>query len=126
MVRKTFIAMAAVAALGVSASAVAAKGAHGGHPGGHSAMVSSHVSSPIGAGRMTNPANFATFGPHKTFAGGPFIRHHHHHHRNAFFFGAGFAGPWYDYGYSSCWSLVPTAWGWRRVWVCDYPYGGWW
>ncbi len=38
----------------------------------------------------------------------------------------GFAGPYYDYGYDSCWRIVPTYYGgWRRVWVCgDYPYGG--
>ena len=52
-------------------------------------------------------------------------RHHHRHDR--FFFGAGFAGPYYDdYGYDSCWRIVPTYYGgWRRVWVCgDYPYWG--
>ncbi len=53
-------------------------------------------------------------------------RFHRFHHRNAFFFGVGFAGPWYG---DSCWRLVPTYWGgWRRVWVCgydyDYPYWG--
>jgi hypothetical protein len=42
--------------------------------------------------------------------------HHHHHFRNAFFFGVGFAGPYYD----SCW--VWTAWGWQ--YVCGYPYWG--
>ncbi|HYV31746.1 MAG TPA: hypothetical protein VEO53_11660 [Candidatus Binatia bacterium] len=54
------------------------------------------------------------------------VHHHRHFGRNAFFFGAGFAGPYYDYGYDSCWRLVPTYWGgWRRLWVCDYgyPYG---
>ncbi len=39
-----------------------------------------------------------------------------HHHRR---FIVGFAG--YDYG---CWRLRPTPWGWRRVWVCGYPYYG--
>src|SRR5713101_2224200 len=52
--------------------------------------------------------------------------HHRHHRHNRFFFGAGFAGPYYDYGYDSCWRIVPTYYGgWQRVWVCgDYPYGG--
>jgi hypothetical protein len=50
-------------------------------------------------------------------------RHHHRHDR--FFFGAGFAGPYYGYGYDSCWRLAQTYYGWQRVWVCgDYPYWG--
>jgi hypothetical protein len=48
--------------------------------------------------------------------------HHHRHHLH----GPGFAffgddGDW-DYGYygsDSCWVLVPTRWGWQRIWVCD-------
>jgi hypothetical protein len=49
-------------------------------------------------------------------------RFHRFHNRNAFFFGVGFAGPYYD----SCWRLVPTYWGgWQRVWVCDYDYPYW-
>jgi hypothetical protein len=35
------------------------------------------------------------------------------------FFGAGALYA----GYSSCWTLVPTIYGWRRVWACGYPYG---
>jgi hypothetical protein len=41
------------------------------------------------------------------------------------FFGAGLFAA--GYGYSSCWRLVPTAFGWQRVWVCGpygYGYGG--
>ena len=51
-------------------------------------------------------------------------RHHYRHDR--FFFGAGFAGPYYGYGYDSCWQIVPTYWGGlQRVWACgDYPYWG--
>jgi hypothetical protein len=40
------------------------------------------------------------------------------HHRR-------FARPFFGYGaYAgySCWRWVPTAFGLRRVWVCDYPY----
>jgi hypothetical protein len=36
------------------------------------------------------------------------------------FFGAGLFAA--GYGYSSCWRLVPTAFGWQQVWVCG-PYG---
>ena len=145
--RKTFIAMAAVAALGVSSTAMAAMHGGGGQGGGRVGGMSVHGgggmsamrAGPMHAGHMH--AGLMRAGPSRLGAvqhgpgfktahvhRGPFIRRHHHHHRNAFFVGVGFAGPWYDYGYSSCWRLVPTAWGWRRVWVCDYPYGygGWW
>jgi hypothetical protein len=37
------------------------------------------------------------------------------------FFGAGLFAA--GYGYSSCWSWVPTAFGWQEVWVCGGPYG---
>ena len=38
------------------------------------------------------------------------------HHRGRFFVGG------YGYGlYDTCWRWVPTAYGLRRVWVCD-PY----
>ena len=39
------------------------------------------------------------------------------HHRGRFFVGG------YGYGlYDTCWRWVPSAYGLRRVWVCD-PYG---
>jgi hypothetical protein len=25
----------------------------------------------------------------------------------------------------SCWTWVPTAWGWQQVWACDNGWGGW-
>ena len=46
------------------------------------------------------------------------------HHRFAFFHRRHF-GPFfgvYASAYSSCWNWVPTAFGWRQVWVCG-PYG---
>jgi hypothetical protein len=46
--------------------------------------------------------------------------HHRFHNR---FFAFGFGGPYYDYAYNSCWTQVPTYYGWRWVYVCgDYPY----
>jgi hypothetical protein len=43
--------------------------------------------------------------------------HHRFHNRNFFVFG--FGG--YDYAYNSCWSWVPTRFGWQWVNVCgDY------
>ena len=45
--------------------------------------------------------------------------HRIHHRRFPFFVGVGA----YGYGYyDSCWRWVPGAYGYRRVWVCDYPY----
>ena len=143
MLRKTLIALSAAAALGVSSGAMAAS--HGGH--GASGAGASGMSVPSGSGSGPGPGKSSsspsapgpvtTMGPSQvqpkgpsgqtmgpsgnTWTGG---RHHHRHDR--FFFGVGFAGPYYDYGYDSCWRIVPTYYGgWRRVWVCgDYPYGG--
>jgi hypothetical protein len=42
--------------------------------------------------------------------------HHRFHNRN--FFAFGFGGPIYDYAYDSCWSWVPTRYGWQWVYVC--------
>jgi hypothetical protein len=90
-----------------------------GSPGRDRGTVSSfNAQGPIG------PKGPTTMSP-KTWQGNTWASHHHHHRfHNRVFFGAGFAGPYdYDYGYDSCWRIVPTYWGgWRRVWVCDYPY----
>ncbi|HLH98183.1 MAG TPA: hypothetical protein VKW08_24005 [Xanthobacteraceae bacterium] len=54
------------------------------------------------------PGRRFAFFPHRRFFGGPF-------------FGVGafaLAG-------SSCWTWVPTAFGWQRVWACDPGWGGW-
>ncbi len=147
MLRKTLIALSAAAALGVSSSAMAGHG-HGASgvsmpsgargpsgPGPVGTTGPGHVQT-MGPGRVQTmgPNRVQTMGPNRLQAMGPsgnwqtgtWSRHHHHHHRNAFFFGVGFAGPYYDYGYyDSCWRLVPTYGGWQRVWVCgDYPYWG--
>jgi hypothetical protein len=48
------------------------------------------------------------------------FHHRFHHHK---FFAFGFAGPIYNYAYGSCWTRVPTYYGWQWVYVCgDYPY----
>ncbi len=148
MLRKTLVALSAVAALGVSSTAMAAQG-HGHSSGGGSGMAGAHVSSgggggggvgmgavrssgpmvqgagPVGRTVTTNRTNFSTgpnrFSPNTTFTTSTF-RHHRFHHRNAFFFGVGFAGP--VFVGDSCWQLVWTRWGWQRVWVCD-PSWGW-
>ena len=50
--------------------------------------------------------------------------HDHFHHRfHNRFFAFGFGGPYYDYAYNSCWTRVPTRYGWQWVNVCgDYGY----
>jgi hypothetical protein len=58
------------------------------------------------ANRAFFPARRAAFFPRRRFI--------------APFFGAGLFAA--GYGYSSCWRLVPTAFGWQQVWVCG-PYG---
>ena len=40
-----------------------------------------------------------------------------HRHGRVFFVGG---GPWWVGGYDNCWQWVPTPWGPRRVWACDY------
>jgi hypothetical protein len=64
-------------------------------------------------------------GPRNNFAWGMHNHHDHFHHRfhNRNFFAFGFGGPIYDYAYDSCWSQVPTRYGWQWVYVCgDYGY----
>ena len=50
-----------------------------------------------------------------------FHDHFHHRFHNRKFFAFGFGGPIYNYAYDSCWSWVPTRYGWQWVYVCgDY------
>jgi hypothetical protein len=125
MLRKTLIALTAAAALGVSSGAVTAHG-HGSRGATGSSSVPMHYSGSNGG--VSTQSHVTTMGPGSgTWKGanwnGGQWRHHHRHNR--FFFGAGFAGPFYGYGYDSCWRLAQTYYGWQRVWVCgDYPYWG--
>ena len=145
MFRKTLIALSAAAALGVSSGAMAAS--HGGHgaSSGSSGAMQGHSgggmqgpgrsgigpSAPGPVGTTMGPSQVRPMGPSGVTSQlrptGPSNWHGRHHHRHdRFFFGVGFAGPYYDYGYDSCWRIVPNYYGgWQRVWVCgDYPYGG--
>ena len=61
--------------------------------------------------------NFSTIRSSSVIGKRPIIvGNHRHHHRGRFFVGVGAYG-YYD----TCWRWVPTAYGLRRVWVCD-PY----
>jgi hypothetical protein len=90
----------------------------------------------MGAALMAAPAQarfggFGGFVGHPGFIGRPaFVNHGFfpgrrfaffpHHRFIAPFLGV---GALYATGYSSCWTWVPTAYGWRRAWVCDSDYG---
>jgi hypothetical protein len=144
MLRKTLIALAATAALGIGAGTADARtggggggggGAyHGGGGGGgggaaavHSGGPSHSFSAPSHVGPShVGPSHVGTMGPRSgTWRGANWNGGRHHHRHDRFFFGAGFAGPYYGYGYDSCWRLAQTYYGWQRVWVCgDYPYWG--
>ena len=59
----------------------------------------------------------------RAFVGRPFV-HRAFFHRRHFvgpFIGAGVIAA----GYSSCWTWVPTAFGWQRAWACGWgsPWG---
>jgi hypothetical protein len=70
------------------------------------------------------------FGRGPAFVGRPGFANHGFFptHRFAFFPHRRFIAPFFGLGalyaasYSSCWTWVPTAYGWRRVWVCDSGY----
>ena len=150
--RKTLIAVAAVAALGVNSTAMARHGGGGGggavhsmggggwggggggvrSMGVHSMGVHSMGGRGFGAtmGGPRTMGHIGRTGAVGTWSGSNWTGHHHHHHfnrfgRNAAFIGVGFGlGTGFGY-YDSCWRLVPTYWGgWTRVWVCGYPYWG--
>jgi hypothetical protein len=163
MLRKTFITLTAVAALGVASAAMAAMGGGGrgggSMGGGGGGMMGGSgmgrggsfggagiaamprggagpmmmrggnvgpmtrgapiTTAPMAGGRVQSWGGRTAWGFHNRFHD-HFHDHFHHrfHHRN--FFAFGFGGPIYDYAYT-CWTQVPTRYGWRWVYVCgDY------
>jgi hypothetical protein len=148
MLRKTLITLVSVGALGFGSTAMAMHGGGGGHGGGWGGGARSFggagFAGPRGGmgpmmmhgasmGPMTHAApmnrapmlggrvqgwNGRTAWGHDQFHD---RFHHRFHNRNSF--AVGFGGPIYDYAYGSCWSWVPTPYGWRSVYVCgDYGY----
>jgi hypothetical protein len=71
------------------------------------------------------------FAGHPAFIGRPaFVNHGFFPgHRFAFFPHRRFIAPFFGVGalyaasYSSCWTWVPSPYGWQRAWVCDSDYG---
>jgi len=128
MMRKITIALAAVAFAGAVAASTAAdarmgggggsRGGGGGFGGGgrgggsfHSAMVGGGVR---GAGLVGSRGVAFRSGP-AHFNRVAFAHHHRFNRARFAFASVGFYG-------GSCWSWRPTAWGWQRVWACDYDY----
>ncbi|MGB8633190.1 MAG: hypothetical protein WCD69_28090 [Xanthobacteraceae bacterium] len=65
------------------------------------------------AGHGFNPNHFAWGREH-------FPDRFHHRFRNRLF-AFGFGAPYlYDYAYNSCWTQIPTRYGWHWVYVCGY------
>jgi len=99
-------------------------GGGGGHGGGHmgGGWSGAHV---VGGGFSSRAAvGTARVGGWNSgrpvaWGGGRFHGHGRfvHRHGRVFFVGG---GPWWVGGYNNCWQWVPTAWGPRRVWACDY------
>lgn len=89
----------------------------GSRNGGVSMRSSSHISSGPRIGNNFNSVRMGNMG-NKVSVLGPrniIVGKHRNHHRR-FFVGVGAYGL-----YDTCWRWVPTAYGLRRVWVCD-PY----
>jgi hypothetical protein len=132
MLRKTFITLMAFAALGIGSTAMAMHGSGGhGWGGGGAGSAAMHgpmmraspmVTAPMTGSRVQGWSSFGrsntAWGVHDHFHD---RFHHRFHHRN--FFAFGFGGPVYDYAYTSCWTQVPTRYGWRWVYACgNYGY----
>jgi len=111
MVKKTLFALSVAAVLALTPNVASAQRFHGG--GWH------------GGGWHGGPG----FAGRRAFVGRPFVS------RAAFFparrigFNRRFVGPFFGAGviaagYSTCWTWVPTAFGWRQVWACG-PSWGW-
>jgi hypothetical protein len=124
MLRKTFIALAAMAAV-TAGSTMASAGMHGGMGHGGFGRMGGFGHGGFGHAR---PA-FAHPGGFRHFAGArPFAFHNrfhprrfafrHRHHRVVFSRFA-FYGAAYPYAYDdSCYARVWTRWGWRWIWAC--------
>jgi hypothetical protein len=84
--------------------------------GGSMRMSSGHIGGGprISSFNTIRSVNRINVHPGKVIVGNHRIRHHR---RYPFFVGVGAYGL-----YDTCWRWVPGVYGYRRVWVCDYPY----
>jgi hypothetical protein len=140
MIHKRLACLAAAAVIGAALMAVPAQarfggGGFGGMHGGMGGFGGMHAG--IGGFGGMHGAGFGGarvggfgggFGARSGFVGrSAFINHGFFPGRRFAFFGhRRFFGPFFGFGvgalYAStwCWTWVPTAWGWQRVWACDY------
>jgi len=122
MIHKKLAALAAATVIDVALTAAPAQARFGGFGGmrGGGGFAVAHVGGFRG-GFVGRPAfvGRSAFVNHGFFPG----------RRFAFFPHRRFVAPFlgvgalYAAGYSSCWTWVPTAYGWRRAWVCNSDYG---
>lgn len=145
MICKKLVCLAAAIVVSATAIAVPAQARFGGfgggfggmrvggftgmHPGGFSGMrVGGFGGGVVGRSAFVGRPAFVG-GP--AFVGRPFInRGFFPGRRLAFFPHRRFIAPFFGVGalyaagiYSSCWTWVPTVYGWQRVWACDSGYG---
>jgi hypothetical protein len=131
MIYKKLARVAAAAFIGATLMVVPAQARFGGFGGGFGGM---HVGGfggmrvgGFGGGFVGRPA----FVGRAAFIGRPFINHGFFPGRHiAFFPRRRFIAPFFGVGafyaagaFSSCWTWVPTVFGWQRVWACDYGDG---
>jgi hypothetical protein len=132
MIEKKFACFSATLVIGAALIAFPAQARFGGFGGGgwHGGGGGWHGGFPGGgfrAGFVRGPA----FVSHRAFVGRPFFVHRAFFpgRRFAFFPRRRFFGPFFGAGaiwatgYSSCWTWIPTAFGWQQIWVCGSPYG---
>jgi hypothetical protein len=140
MMYKKLACLAAAAVIGATVITVPAQARLGGFGGGFGGMHAGGFGGmhPGGFGGM-HPGGFGGmrvggfgrgFVGRSAFVGRPFFnRGFFPHRRFAFFAHRRFIAPFFGVGalyaasYSSCWTWVPTVYGWRRVWACDSGYG---
>src|SRR5436190_821385 len=91
----------------------------GGWRGGGAGPMVMHGGSmgPMTRGMTTAPIRVQGWGGRTAWGNNRFHDHFHNRFRNRNFFAFGFGGPFYDYAYDSCWSWVPTRFGWQWVYV---------
>ena len=125
--RMFVLAIATALALGSMATAVEAKGGHGGGHGGKGGGgggghgISRGVSGGgHGIGGFRRSGISRSFGVNRSFRVGRSFRHGHRFHRRGGYY------PYYYSGYRSCyrWRRILTPYGWqfRRINVCYRPY----
>lgn len=134
MLRKTLVTLTAVVVLGVGSAAMARGGGGGwgggwggggGWRGGGGWGGASMHGMGMGVGHPMAAARGMTFGS-RNFGPNRFAWSHEHFHDFRFhhrfrnrFFAFGFDGPYlYDYAYGSCWTQIPTRYGWHWAYVC--------